>query len=64
MDITITLDADVARETLIALRDRRYELSQQASKHEAEIVRVIAQRQLQRVLDAGCAIANALNESF
>lgn len=47
--ITVTLDADIARETLIALNEWRWNLIDARGKSEAPAVRDIIARQLDRI---------------
>jgi len=60
---TIKLDEDLARETLLALRDRHFLLMVQRDNAHADIA-AIATRQLARVSEAGFQIALALGETF
>lgn len=61
---TITLDAELIRETLIALRDRAFTLCNEVATTESPAVRNIALRQLARVEDARMALAASVGEGF
>jgi len=60
----ISLPEDIARETLIALRDRRYTLQAERRVANSETVLDIIDRQALRVEEAGRAIAKQLGEVF
>lgn len=63
--VTITLEADDLRETLIALRDRRHTLQQDQEKYASHAsITDIVRRQLERLEAAGSALASAVGESF
>jgi hypothetical protein len=62
MDITLTLDADLLHETLIALRNRRHNLTADLAKGQSRIIDSITQRQLYRLDGAIMGIENALQE--
>ncbi len=60
--ITITLDADLIREALIALRDRHAELTLEHQDTPYYTVQAICERQLTRVEAAIAALALAVGE--
>ena len=60
----MNLTEDLARETLIALRDRAHTLRCEIFNTLNEAVADIARRQLNRVNEAGRAIADQLGETF
>lgn len=63
--VTVTLEADDLRETLIALRDRRYTLEQERVKYaHLPTVLEIVERQTVRLNAAGAALATAVGEVF
>ena len=67
--ITVTFDADVAREILIALRDRQAELAHEikcgnSGEPGAAAIAAIAHRQIARVNAAGAVLATELHEMF
>ena len=46
MNVTITLDADLLRETILALRDRQHTLECERRHHTNPVVAAIVERQL------------------
>ena len=58
-NVTIDLSLDIVRETLIALRDRQFEVGKSLSSSD-EVVREIARRQLGRIEGAIGGIEDAL----
>lgn len=62
--ITVTLTAEIAQETIIALRDRRFQLQHDQAAATSPAILAIIQRQLDRVETAGRALAEQLREVF
>jgi len=60
--ITITLDADLIREALIALRDREHSLNREYRASPNTILSPIIRRQRDRVRDVIAALAQSVGE--
>ncbi len=60
--VTLTVNTDALRETMIALRDRYHSLLPDMARND--VVGIIAGRQVARVVIAHNALAEALGERF
>lgn len=62
--VTITIELEALQETMIALRERRYELQEEINTTNSDEILIISNRQLRRVTEAMRALQEQLGEQW